>query len=148
MSDTIVGISVLQPVWIPGIYRLWFKGQKDSGSVSQGWIFIRDRATVGLPSKMPDYPEGCNEIWTFTRASHNVLDCAPSVNWISWEFHNAGSWTTAFVEMTHEERAFSKAGPEPTNTERGSWIHYNLNWTAPEERDRLMNELRLGGSIK
>ena len=146
MSDVIIGISVLQPIWITGIYRLWFDGQKSDGTKSQGWIFIRDAKTQGLPDKVPDYPDGCNTIWKFTR-NGSRLDCTPSVNWISWGFHNAGNWSTEYVEMKFAERAESKAGPEPTRVERGSSIHFDLNRIVGLNIQEMIAELRQEGTL-
>jgi len=123
--DTIVGLSVLQPTWIDGIYRLWFTGLKGSGERSQGWIFIREASRNDLPAKMPDYPDGVNSIWKFTRGGTR-LDCAPSVNWISWGFHNAGSWQTEYVEMNVAEKAEDR-WQDIERKKHGSAIHHDLN---------------------
>jgi len=147
--DEIVGISVLQPAWIPGIYRLWFRGRKADGSIAQGSIFIKDAAAVGLPTQMPDEPEGCNTIWNFNRSGER-LDCFPSVNWISWGFHNGYNWSTEFVEMAVAERKWVPDAPETARQERGSAIHYDLNNinAADEQRRIWIAELRSEGILK
>lgn len=149
VSDAIIGVSILQPIWVPGIYRLWFTAQKGSGEKNQGWVFIKDKASVGLPDRMPNYPDCHDFIWKFTRNGLTVLDCTPSVNWTSWGFHNSGSWSTVYYEMTLAEKAESKAGPEPTRYERGSAVHYDVNNTSdPTSAGRLVLELIQAGILK
>jgi hypothetical protein len=141
---------VLQPTWVPGIYRLWFRAVKGDGTRNQGWIFIRDKSNTGLPATMPDYPPGCNQIWKFTRRG-NRLDCAPSVNWVSWGFHNAGNWSTEYVEMPVAERSMSKAGddegPEPPRIHFGSAVHSDINNSDQESSQRLIKELKQKGIL-
>ncbi len=149
--DQIIGVSVLQPTWIPGIYRLWFRAKKGTGETNQGWIFIHDRATVGMPAKMPDYPEGTNSLWQFTKRADGLLDCSPSVNWVSWSFHNGGQWVTNYVEMTVAMRSQSKAGddegPEPPRYHFGSAVHSDINHEVRESGQRLIEELKQQGIL-
>ena len=140
--DTIIGISVLQPIWIPGIYRLWFRARKGSGETSQGNIFIRDKAATGLPDKIPGFSDGTNSIWKFTKHG-NMLDCEPSVNWISWGFHNSGAWATEYVEMTRVEKLPAEFDAEDTPPSRwyaGHTVHYDLNLDGGRERIPQMRE--------
>ncbi len=137
---------MLQPIWVPGIYRLWFKARKGSGATSQGHIFIRDKASTGLPDKMPGFSDGTNSIWQFTRNGCN-LDCTPSVNWISWGFHNGGTWSTEFVEMTVVEKlpsAFDADDTPPSRWFVGHTVHYDLNL---EGGRSLIPELRQQGIL-
>lgn len=148
MSDQIVGISVLQPIWIDGVYRLWFKAVKSSGEDNQGWIFIKDAASQGLPDRVPDYgDDSCNAIWKFARFGKR-LDCHPSVNWISWGFHNDYSWSTDYIELSASEKSMSKAGPEPPRIHRGSAIHFDLNHTVGIDQAKLIEELKAQGAIQ
>lgn len=147
MSDEIVGISVLQKVWVPKMFRLWFVGRKDDGSRSQGWIFARDVADPGAPDKFPDYPEGVNSVWNFQR-SGDLLVCHPSVNWISWGFHNGYNWQTRYVEMAATEKPYD-ASMEPRRSERGSAVHYDINWLGLSEHDQaeLIRGLKTDGTL-
>lgn len=147
MADEITGTSVLQPTWVPDVYRLWFRAVRNDGQVSQGWIFIAEQGAV-VPATFPGYPDGCNSIWRFVRGTR--LDCSPSVNWTSWSFHNSAQWSTEYIEMTTAERAESKAGPEPTRYERGSAVHYDLSFAQMDgaARERLLAEWRAQGVVK
>lgn len=107
---------------------------------------MKEATSVGLPDKI-DYPDGCSPIWKFTR-NGGKLDCTPSVNWISWGFHNAGAWSTDFVEMTEAEKSESAAGPEPTRYERGSAVHYDLNRTTGLDQSAMVTELRQQGVLR
>jgi hypothetical protein len=143
MSDTIIGISVLQPIWIPGIYHLWFQARKADGTEAQGSIFIRDAAAVGLPDKMPDWPETSNTIWKFTRNGHR-LDCFPSVNWISFEFHNGYNWFTDYVEMIFAE---PKDDSDVKREQRGHTIHYDLRIIGIDQQKEIA-DLRAQGVLR
>lgn len=145
MSDTITGISVLQPIWVPGIYRLWFTAQKADGTKAQGNIYIKDVSSKGLIDKMPDHDEGSNSIWKFTRCGSVLLSCFPSVNWISWGFHNGHDWTTNFVEVKTAERPYSKECIGRDRNQRGSAIHYDLSLV--DDKAKMINELREQGII-
>ena len=153
-QDTIIGLSVLQPTWIDGIYRLWFKAARHDGQFLQGWIFIKDGRAQGLPERMPDFPEGCNTIWKFTRLDDGGnLACWPSVNWTSGNFHNAAQWQTTMVEMTLKERPWSASDlkqNDPPREHRGDQIHYELNFTGAtaEQTAGYLAELRAGGWLK
>lgn len=149
MVDEITGISVLQPTWVNGIFRLWFYASRRDSRASQGWIFIQNQEALAGCDKMPGYPEGTNSIWNFKRRG-DYLDVTPSVNWLSWDFHNAGQWTTEYVEMPWAERAESKAGPEPTRVMEASKIHYELNFCKFDRNQQtvLINELRSQGHLK
>jgi hypothetical protein len=150
MPDLIIGISVLQPTWIDKVYRLWFQAQKADGAKNQGWIFAVDSTSASTLTKMPEYPDGCNSIWHFTRQG-DTLNCSPSVNWISWGFHNAGSWTTRYVEMTIAEQSMSKAGDDtgevPTRLRIGHTVHYDLNNGAADPQ-QVIAEYRQKGVLK
>jgi hypothetical protein len=155
MSDEIIGISVLQPTWIEGIYRLWFDGRKGDGAIAQGNIFIKDRRHPGLPNKIPGWSEEVNSIWTFIdrpvgQIGEGYLDCQPSVNWVSWGFHNEGRWTTYFVEMKircTEESSYSLETPRHHN---GHSIHYDLNRVcqSDEARREIILDYRAQGILR
>lgn len=146
MPDTIVGLSVLQPIWIPGLFRLWCVGQKDSGARNQCHLFIKEKQSVGLPDSVPNYPPGCNAVWKFTRIQPAALECEPSVNWISWNFHNCALWRTEYVEMTtiEPEDAWRQ---ERTREDCGSAIHYDLNFIKDLDRPKFLAELRQRGIL-
>jgi len=140
---------VLQPTWVDGIYRLWFKAQKSTGEKAQGWIFCHESSRAGMPAKMPDYPDGVNSIWKFSKRGHQ-LDCQPSVYWISWGFHNAGSWSTDYVEMTTLEKAKAgEADGEPPRYSRGSAVHHDLNFIDQTfiQQAELVAELKKFGTL-
>lgn len=154
MSDEIIGISVLQPTWIEGIYRLWFDARKSGGEIAQGNIFMRDRRRADLPDKMPGWSEGTNTIWTFIdrpirQIGEGWLDCQPSVNWISWGFHNGFNWSTYFVEM--KIRCTEEGYNEPDKRHwNGHSVHYDLNRVCKTEAERgaLILELRAQGILR
>ncbi len=148
MADEIIGISVLQATWIANVHRLWFLARRSDAKNLQGWIFIAEES-ASVPDKFPDRPEGCNYIWRFRR-NGNLLDCWPSVNWISCGFHNAGRWETECVEMTFPDRPWDPNMPEQPREQRGSAIHYDLNWceTDPARRVQLIAEWRQQGVLR
>jgi hypothetical protein len=149
MADEIIGIGILQPTWVGGVYRLWLDCRRSDGVIAQTWIFIKDKAAVGVPDKFPEYPDEVNSIWKFTRVGQR-LNCEPSLNYISFNFHNAGQWSIPYFEMNVADRAESKAGPEPPRIERGSAIHYDINRCSPTPEDKaiLISELRTEGALK
>jgi hypothetical protein len=149
MGDTIIGISVLQETWVPQIFKLWFRAQKSTGEKAQGWIFIRDAAHNHLPEKFLDYPEGTNYIWKFTKQG-NELQCTPSVNWISWNFHNGGQWSTQFIEAATKSEPWEieKTKPEAPRYTRGSAIHYDLNWIEGIDQQKLISDLQAQGYLR
>lgn len=139
MNDTIIGVAVLQPIWVPGIYRLWFTAQKSVGTVNQGNIFIRDGSLPG-PDTVPNYPN--EHVWKFIRAGQK-LNCSPSVNWISWGFHNAAAWSVDYVEMVETEpEGGASAGYW------GSKVHRNLEFISAASRTELIADLTAKGVLK
>ncbi len=151
MSDTIIGLSVLQPTWVEGIYQLWFKAQKADGKTNQGWIFIREGGRNDLPDKMPGWSDGTNSIWKFTRTAPGQLHCWPSVNWTSWGFHNGGSWNTEYVEMVLPRRdpnLVKWEDPEPLRHTNGAAVHYDLNLFPGLEQTHLAEELQRQGVLR
>jgi len=148
MSDQIIGVSVLQPTRVDWVYRLWFLARKGTGELAQGNIFMKDRRHPGLPDKMPNWPAESNTIWTFVdrgpRIGEGWLDCQPSVNWISWGFHNDFHWSTAFVEMNH--RSTETGGLAAS----GARVHSDLNLPnqTDDYRHILIQELRAKGVLR
>jgi hypothetical protein len=103
MSDEIIGLAVLQPTWVKDIFRLWFRARKADGSSAQTCIFIRDEARNDLPERFPGWDDpNSNSIWKFHR-NGTRLECHPSVNWISFGFHNTFNWSVEYVEMAEAE---------------------------------------------
>jgi hypothetical protein len=147
VSDEIVGLSVLQETWVSGVYWLWFTARKGTGETNQGWVFIRDEALPG-PDRMPDYPPGHDEVWKFRRYGRR-LECRPSVNWVSWGFHNAAAWSMEYVEMVPH------APPPDYDRETPRWwrasaVHYDLNLQCLTDAERalMVSDLRAAGILK
>lgn len=115
MQDLITGTSILAPLSdYPGIFRLWFVASRRDGQKNQGHVSM-------APDGMPNVPKEINgyAVWRFRRASPDSLACHPSVNWISWEFHNAFDWSTSFLECLTDDAPASE-------------IHYALNWQSKD----------------
>lgn len=148
MPDQVTGISVLQPTWVPGVYRLWVEETKATGQSCQSWIFIAEKGTPNIPAKFPGYSDGCNSLWWFVR-NGKQLDCSPSINHVSWGFHNNGAWSTEYVEMVKPCKPYDPDVNVPWD-EEGSSIHYNLTRCIKEPPARLVliMELQQAGAIK
>ena len=147
MPDQIIGLCVLQPTWVPPIYRLWFTAMRSDGSFFQEDIFIRDAALPQVPEKFPGWGDGCNSIWQFTRTG-DYLDCHPSVNCLNDRFHNSYNWRVEYVEMIlPQDRDHEKEG----HWIYGSTVHHDLNYdllygmaTQDEVCAKLIEMHRLG----
>lgn len=145
MPDEITGLSVLQPTWLPGVWRLWYLAKRDNGNTYQDWIFIRDETDNHLPDKMPKWAEGTYSIWKFRREG-NRLHGYPSINDVSSKWHNSYNWSVEFVEMV---KPCSPTGEDWDDTSerwiRGSTVHYDLNLEGGRE---WLPEMREKGIIK
>jgi hypothetical protein len=136
MADVICGISVLQRTKHENVFRLWIRCCRCDGHSAQTCIFVSDHL---LPKHEPI--DG-DQVWQFERDGCH-LNCHPSVNWISWGFHNDYKWRTQFVEMREPEWPYDALHDQPRE-HRGSAIHYDLNnsnltW---EQRAKMFEELR------
>jgi hypothetical protein len=142
-ADLIVGISVLQRIWVPDVFRIWFTAQKADGHRAQGWVFIRD-AHRGGPDEVVGYPANRNPVWNFKRHGYRI-DCYPSVNWISFGFHNDRDWSVDYVEMFAQDD-----DKELPREFRGSAIHYDLNLfhLNPTEQQSQIALLRERGILR
>lgn len=141
MTDTITGIAVLQPTWVPGIYRMTMTETRATGRSNANNIFIKDEAVPGLPEKFPGYPDGCNTIWKFKRRG-NFLDCHPSVNDITGKFHNAGAWSVEYVEMIQAEKPYDPDSNDNALFVGGGRIHQEINCGTRQDAEERIAELK------
>lgn len=116
MPDRIVGVAVLDPPY------LHVCCQKESGEKN---CTALPCIPVGaeVPKDLKEHP-----MWRYTRLGPQILRVTPSLNWVSWGFHNEGTWEIEFVESS-----------------RGALLCFELNmtqWPTEEDRQKLLSELR------
>jgi hypothetical protein len=142
--DSIIGIAVLQEIWIPGVYRIWLACQKKNGETQRTWVFIRDANLPG-PDEVVGYGDNRNAIWKFKRRDAYRLDCSPSLNWVSWGFHNQLNWAVEYVEMVQPASKETENPPE----HQASRVHYDINLIpAAVDRQNFIGILRARGILK
>jgi hypothetical protein len=146
MNDEVIGISVLQPIWAQGFYRLWITCRRRDGQKSQTFIWARDREHSHLGDKIPNY-EGKIPLWKFRRNGPHMLVVEPSVNYISFNFHNGTPWFTEVIELSYREELNEDKDKLPTHR-IGSRVHHEINLCqCQEDVDRYVAELEAANAL-
>ena len=91
MSDEIIGIAVLAPTDVP-------LNGKVLHVVCLRADGVRGTCDINVIEGHENTPPPGNRVWVYTKQGKS-LRCHPSLNYISFKFHNSYNWQVAYVEM-------------------------------------------------